>query len=56
MKSKFGIRFWLGLVTICLALAPGLWAQSSLSSKTGCGHYDGTTLNETETRRLRGNF
>jgi hypothetical protein len=42
MKSRLKIRAVLGFVTICFALAPGLSAQSSLSSRTGCG-YGGST-------------
>ena len=42
MKSKLSMKLFLGFLTICLALAPGLWAQSS-TSKTGCGYYEGTT-------------
>ncbi len=38
MKSKLSIRFWLGLGTVCLGLAQGLWAQSS---STGCGYFPG---------------
>ena len=36
MKSKFNSCFWLGLA-ILVTLTPGLWAQGSLMSKTGCG-------------------
>jgi hypothetical protein len=39
MKNNFSIHFL--LVTICLALAPGSWAQSPPASKTGCGYYYG---------------
>jgi len=34
MKSGSTSKFWLGLGILCLALAPGLWAQSS---NVGCG-------------------
>jgi len=44
MKSSLRIRVVFGFVTICFALVPGLSAQSSLSSKTGCG-YGGNTAN-----------
>ena len=37
MKSRFNNRAVFGIVTICCALTPGLWAQSPLMSKTGCG-------------------
>ena len=36
MKNRLSIRGWLGVLTICLALAPGLRAQSK--SQAGCGY------------------
>jgi hypothetical protein len=45
MKSRLNIRAVLGFVTVCFALVPGLSAQSSLSSKTGCGYGGSTTAN-----------
>jgi hypothetical protein len=42
MKSKRSMRLFLGFLTICLALAPGLWAQSR-AAQTGCGFYEGAT-------------
>ncbi len=42
MKNKRSMILFLGFLTTCLALAPGLWAQSS-ATKTGCGYYEGST-------------
>lgn len=42
MKNKRSMKLFLGLVTTCLSLAPGLLAQSSRSNPNiGCGYYEG---------------
>ena len=45
MNSKWSIKLFLGILTIGVALAPALRAQSLplASSKTGCGYYQGNT-------------
>src|SRR6267154_6569563 len=42
MKSKRSMTLFPVFLTICLALAPGLWAQSR-AAQTGCGFYEGAT-------------